>query len=198
MVKRSDLDFTRMFFDIYGKKDLSKVPSLQSLEYIWNLGDEKLIYYFILCYDHKSPYVTTYRTPNIYKSKVYNDLSIGFTDEEQHSLFTIDSELYQQVVFELLRAQNEKIWTMICVHENLFDEYTEKLIKPIDADLGKHKLSDKEVLQAIDTKDKIRHSLGEIEKDLEALYHRFYGDDDKIKQRTGRITRVTPESYGNV
>lgn len=186
----SHLDFSNMHFQIEGVKDLRKVESLKDLQHFWKLENEDVQLYFLYLYDQNSPFVRTYQDHRKRKEMVATYIGLDNPDIIQQ-LSTLEDEIYQDVLLELLLEQKSRLWTTIVVHEHLFSEYAEKLLKPIDSKSGSRGLSDKEVLQAVDTKDKIRNSLREISDALDADYTKFYGGDNEIKIKQFTKTHIS-------
>lgn len=183
------LPFEHMFFKVHGVEDLTNVEQLSIIPEIFSLVDQQVIRYLCYCYDKK-----------LGLNKVYKDLSerkrqaailAGYDtlsqDDECQMLYKLDDpdKKYASAAAIILKAQEDKIWTMIVMNEEVFYQYQEVVLRPVRED-------DKELLQSLQIKEKLLDSSLTIASRLEDLYKRMYGEDVEVLRKAGSYS--SPES----
>lgn len=153
---------------------LDEYPQLKMLFVRTADNADSLLRYIIMVYDPKSPMVTGERDVN--KRKELAAKMASLPDD-------FDYFFMPEIVTEYLKTfSRSKEWAAICALEFKFWESITKLMQPIKP--GK----DIEELQAVQKKATISE---EIEKDirrLESYYRTFYGEDEMLVKKAGRIT----------
>ncbi len=91
------------------------------------------------------------------------------------------------MIFSFLRMQDEMLWSLIVINENMFNEYMKLLMDPV---FGK---DSKNILDAANIKTKLREEIKGIRQDIESFYKEMYGENDDLKEVKKRKA-ITPET----
>jgi hypothetical protein len=93
------------------------------------------------------------------------------------------------MISDFLRYQNDKLWTLICINESIFQEYNEILMTKLDK-----VNNDKDLITAVTTKEKVREYMDKTRRDLETYLTEFYADDKQAEEKHQKMVRFSPES----
>lgn len=201
----TEKDFSRCIVNPLQKDLLGKNPGLKEIvpvaadpetgeKLVFNDADvEGLFRYIILLYDPNSLIVKSER--DLAKRKnVAIGIAITPSSDYDYIQSIINCEhplIVGMAVGYLQNYAKSKEWAAICAFESTFWESIKKLMEPIVAK------DTKAELESVEKKAKIKV---EVESDiarLDALYKKFYGEDDTLQVKAK--ARITPEninSYG--
>ena len=180
-----------MNFKVYGLKSPHKEAALSRIDYnfdnlnIPNMA--KVIKYFCYCYDSKSPFVTEIEEVSQRKELALEEA--GIDDEEQiESLLQLDNEQYILLLTAMMKAQKDRLFRLIVVNEEAFTEYETSVFKRLTAE------KDKDLMQALITKDKILESLHQIGERLDVYYRKFFNNEEEVIKKVS----FTPEGMKDI
>lgn len=173
-------EFSAMNFNIHGKKSPIQDKALSRIDFDFDLFDEpdrnKVIKYFCYCYDSKSPFVTQIQDVNQRKELALDEA--GITDEDHRErLMELDNSSYISLLIAIMRSQKSKLYRLIIVNEEAFNEYETQVLRKLSSD------KDKDLMQALTTKDKILDSLDTIRNRLEAYYRKFFNEEEVVVKK---------------
>jgi hypothetical protein len=149
---------------------------------------DTVLRYIMFLYDKDTPF--TKKFPNFEERKRQAIIEACWGEVPGTVLDTImnnKDEAVVDMIVEFLRIQDDKLWSTIITHEELFLEYTRTLFKPIEMFS-----SDKDLIMATTTKEKIREAQGKVRVELKALYDEFYKGDVKLEEAV-RGKKFSPE-----
>lgn len=152
--------------------------------------DDKVLRYIMMVYDDNSPLIKGENNVN-YRKEIAGRLA-GF-NEFKDSQFNgmvdcSDLEFVHSVVQYLILFQKPRLWVMIVSNEQMFIEYNQRLMQPI-----KSSEKEKDEMQSILIKSKLREELNFINKDLDVYYQQLFGIDKDLETK-GKSKRITPEN----
>jgi hypothetical protein len=180
---------SRFVFDIVphiGCKDyrqaITQMNEIPWFEYYEGDDFNEVVNYILLMYDKGS--VLIEKQKNVEERKRMAIMESGIS-EEMVELNTFMIEM----ISAFLRYQNDKLWTLICVNEAMFQEYSEIVITKLD-----RVNNDKDLITAITTKEKVREYMDKTRKDLEAYLEEFYAGDKELEEKHQKLVRFSPES----
>jgi len=182
-------DFSGCVFNPLIKKDLIKAyPGIQTIikdNYPKELTD-KVLRYVISMYDQSSPLIRA--LPELTQRKQVAANIAEITDEKfLDSLFKSGEDWVVEIVGSFLRNFGApKVWMMIVSQEQMFHEYFDRIMKPVDAD------KDTDIIRGVDLKSKLAAEMDTISQRLEGYYRKLYGEDDDL-QAQSKQQRLTPE-----
>ena len=142
----------------------------------------QIVNYILLMYDKGSLLVE--KQKNISERKRVAVEESGIPQE-----ILDDEELMLEMISSFLRFQNDKLWTLICVNEAMFQEYSEIVLTKLDK-----VNNDKDLITAVTTKEKVREFMDKTRKDLVAYLDEYYAGDKEIEESHQKIVRFSPES----
>lgn len=167
----------------------------------------RLLRYIVLMYDDNSP-LTQYET-NIIRRKILAAELAGFVPladyaTELESIYDLSMpgilDLVNKYLFNYCK---QRTWIKIVVNEQLFEEYSKRLMQPVasagaSADdvttvLGKN--GEKDELQAYQIKAKLREELDAIGESLEKYYREINQVDEQLTKKTRKS--YTPEGMAD-
>lgn len=126
--------------------------------------------YLSFVYDPNSPMVREYQ--QVEKRKLAAAEEVGYQGEHHHC-FAV--EFVKKIV-------RNKVWTLICNMDFVFDEYTDKLnvtILGVDPD---------KTLKAVEMKNKMITQQVEMIPNREDLFKRLFDDDKDMEEMEGKLT----------
>lgn len=97
-------------------------------------------------------------------------------------------EEFLNMVTDFLIFQNDRLWHMICLHYNLYVEYSGLLMSPIAEDRSK------DLITATKVKEDIRQNLMKVNADLDNFLEEFYRGDKEVKAQIEEKIRYSPEN----
>lgn len=100
-----------------------------------------------------------------------------FTQMVIDDVFDLKDQDVVECVLDYLQYQNSQLWTLICTHEALFDQYTASMFKNIEIKDDPKKEGD-----AMVKKKEMRKEMSEIHQDLKTLYKEFFKDHKDVKE----------------
>lgn len=188
----SQKDFSNLQFNPLCDGDIIKeYPKLQEIVSEALLGSPKLEYtlrYVIITCDPKSVVVLSERDLN-YRKSIAADLA-GVPQDEfmRNTMFSFEDALTLELsVRYLTRFAKSKEFAAILALETTYWESIRLLLKPIDNDA-----KDKEVLDAVEKKGKIKAEIDNDIKRLDGYYSSFFGEDKELEIKAKG--RITPEN----
>jgi hypothetical protein len=106
-----------------------------------------------------------------------------FVAKVEESLFQLGDENIIDMIFGLLRFQNDSLWMEIVATESMIDQYVKGMLKRIDID------DEKKGIDALEKKSKLRQEVRSMNKDLKIMYSDFYRDHEDLKEKTKSMVR---------
>ena len=191
MFKQSD--FSKCLFNPYTEDLFKTYKQLSVFKDISINIDDKLMKYIIVVYDYNSPIVLKYRDLKVRKQQGAEFSGYSVLDESMQSIFNLEEEyMLKAVDLFLKKFIHNRTWYMICANESIFWEYGQRMLKPVGAEEeGGKKLSEKDLIAAMQAKTKLSEDMSSIDERLDSGYKRLYGDEN-MGRFTNRAT--TPES----
>lgn len=198
-----EIEFSKCLFNPCVDNIFSTYPQLNKIKSIDKKVDDKLMKYIICVYDYRSPVVIHNRELKIRKQVAAEFCGYDVLKDDLKYLFNIEEEYVLKAIDLFLKSFiHSRIWYMICCNENIFWEYGQRMLKPvgtIDEDGGK-KLSEKDLIAAMQAKTKLSEDMFAIDERLDAAYKRLYGNESLNKFISGATTpeRIAAERKNNV
>jgi len=188
-----DSDYSKMYFPIHGAKDYRKVRSVARLKTFKSLSlTEAQKKYIIYLYDKGSPLRSRQANLSLNEQKVLAAELAGYSvdDPELDKLFTNEMDDVVAAINEVLRVQHSRLFSLICTNMELFYEYQGKLLEKTSSEKG-----DKDLLQAMEVKSKLRKEMAAINEELDGYFLKFFGDDEKLEEKS--VDYFTPEGIAD-
>lgn len=180
----TDKDFSACVFNPLTKKELSKAyPDLAKIH-----GNESILRYIVAMYDQNSPLVKMH--PELIQRKQVAAAVAGLSNEPEEFLDDLfglkDDEVVRAISLYLKTYGAPKVWMMIVSQEQMFQEYFDRVITPVEAE------KDTDLIRAVELKSKLAAEMDLISTRLEGYYRKLYGDDEELLNQS-KALRFTPE-----
>ena len=143
-----------------------------------------VVNYILLMYDKGS--LMTQKFQDFMERKEMAIVESGISQEVLE-----DDATMIQMISEFLRYQNDKLWTLICINESIFQEYSELVMTRVDK-----VNNDKDLITAVTTKEKVREFMDKTRRDLVAYCEEYYSGDKEVEEKHQKLVRFSPESIG--
>jgi hypothetical protein len=155
----------------------------------------EIVKYVIFAYDPSSPCVRN-NSADLTKRKEaaaelagYKRLKSGKFDASVIEMFNMKNSAVTDMICCYLRYfVNNRVWSLITVNEQILSEYIKLLMDPVSKGDG----DDKKLLEAANTKSKLREECKSIVSDLEKQYKELYGDNEDLKEAISKP--IKPET----
>ena len=191
MFKQSD--FSRCLFNPFLEDLFKEYKQLSVFKDISKMIDNRLMKYIIVVYDYNSPIVLKYRDLKIRKQQAAEFCGYDIMKDTMDIIFNLEEDyMLKAVDLFLKKFIHNRTWYMICANESIFWEYGQRMLKPVGSEEeGGKKLSEKDLIAAMQAKTKLSEDMSAIDERLDSGYKRLYGDEN-MRRFTNRAT--TPES----
>lgn len=140
-----------------------------------------IIRYILFLYDKRSPF---HKKFNSIETKKANAIIHSGIDEK-----LIEHDEIISMIVSFLVHQNDKLFSVICTNERLFSEYMQILNTRLE-----NFNNDKDIVETLTKKEKVRGFLETLCNDLERQYDKFYGGDKQLLENVEKKVRLSPES----
>ena len=192
-----DNNFKDLFFKIEGLEDnnyrtVEEVKEFSNISYMLIAKSErvKTMKYLVFMYDKNSPLVSQYNEVRSRKQKALELSNVVKSEDpylyEKLMLFE-DSDLIQ-IAAQMLRKQNDSIFSMLVSQEIFFDECLKKVLQPLEIE------DDKKGLEALEKKAKISEAMEKVADRIEKYKSKFFRNDDDLEKKIRNVVAFTPES----
>lgn len=197
-----EIEFSKCLFNPTVSDVFTSYPQLNKIKALDKKVDNKLMKYIICVYDYRSPIVLHNRELKIRKQVAAEFCGYDFVKEDLKYLFNIEEDYVLQAIDTFLKSFiHSRIWYMICCNENIFWEYGQRMLMPV-GNMGEEgkKLSEKDLIAAMQAKTKLSEDMSSIDERLDAAYKRLYGNESLNKFISGATTpeRIAAERKNNV
>lgn len=181
-------------------------PILRQIPGFDKIKDEKVAAYIIYLYDKGSDLPVEIKELSMRKDAAAFEAGFrqdkdGHWPSKAQKLFDLSNDNTRQLIISYLHWHNHRDITMIHYTESMFWENTALLMRPILDKESHGALSPadaKKVLDAADTKKKLREENMAIKKDLDSLYRDVYGDNEDLLEALMKERRTTPEDIAKL
>lgn len=181
-------DFNRCLYNPLETGFYKKYPDLKLL---WPEGEQKMRYIAAL-YDPNSPLGKHIPDLNVRKQKAAELVGFDLKNEQVlTAMYDFTDERFLTAVDGFLKTVNNMKWAMIVSMQQIWWEWNARMMKPVSSDKG-----DKDELQAIEIKARVRDEMAKTETLIGQYYQQFYFGDDKLVE-TVKKKRITPEMMAN-
>jgi hypothetical protein len=192
-----DNNFKDLFFKIESLEDnnyrtVEEVKEFNNISYMLIAKSErvKTMKYLVFMYDKNSPLVSQYNEVRSRKQKALELSNVVKSEDpylyEKLMLFE-DSDLIQ-IAAQMLRKQNDSIFSMLVSQEIFFDECLKKVLQPLEIE------DDKKGLEALEKKAKISEAMEKVADRIEKYKSKFFRNDDDLEKKIRNVVAFTPES----
>ena len=192
-----DNNFKDLFFKIENLEEnnyrtVEEVKEFASISYMLIAKSErvKTMKYLVFMYDKNSPLVSQYSEVRARKQKALELANVVKSEDpylyEKLMLFE-DSDLIQ-IAAQMLRKQNDSIFSMLVSQEIFFDECLKKVLQPLEIE------DDKKGLEALEKKAKISEAMEKVADRIEKYKSKFFRNDDDLEKKIRNVVAFTPES----
>jgi hypothetical protein len=186
-------DFSRCLFNPYTEDLFKSYKQLSVINEISQQVDNKLMKYIIVLYDFNSPIVAKFRDLKVRKQQAAEFCGYDLSKDSMSIIFSLSEDYMLEAVDTFLKKFiHNRTWYMICANESIFWEYGKRMLLPVgNTDEGGKKLSEKDLIAAMQAKTKLSEDMYAIDERLDTAYKRLYGDEN-----IGRFLNksTTPES----
>jgi len=194
MFKQSE--FSKCLFNPFVQNLFEEYPNLSIFKSISPKIDNRVMKYIIVLYDYNSPIVKKFRDLKIRKQQAAEFAGFDLMKENMDAIFNLTEDwILEAVDLFLKKFIHNRTWYMICSNESVFWEYGKRMLQPIgNTDEGGKKLSEKDLIAAMQSKTKLSEDMASIDERLDAAYKKLYGDENinKFLQKA-----TTPENIAN-
>lgn len=175
---------------MYKKEDFNKCLYNPLSKQDWyDIEDKRKLQYISALYDPNSPLIREEPNLNIRKQKAANVAGFDYGEKELlEDMYTFNDEAFLNAVDKYLKKVQDKKWAMIVSLEQTWWEWNQRMLKPVSSDKG-----DKDELQAIEIKARVRDEMMKTEKMVNDLYLQFYHGDEELNNKAQR-KRTTIEN----
>lgn len=164
------------------RKRIPEINDIPWWEYYEGKHFNEIVNYTLLMYDKGSLLVE--KQKNISERKKIAVEESGIPEE-----ILEDEDMMLNMISSFLRFQNDKLWTLICVNEAMFQEYSEIVLTKLD-----RVNNDKDLITAVTTKEKVREYMDKTRRDLVAYLDEYYAGDKELEENHQKLVRFSPES----
>lgn len=171
-------DFRNVFKDMEDLKSWKKDPPGGQFN--------EIVKYILFMYDKGTPFTRKFNDLN--KRKEAAVKFSGLEGKVKTEMLNLSNDHHVDMIVDFLMLQGDKLWAVICIHENLFAEYSGVLLKNIELINN-----DKDLVAGTNLKEKTRESLIKVQVELESLYNKFYNHDVELQETVQKKVRMTPE-----
>lgn len=186
-----EAEFNKCLFSPCVDDVFKEYPQLNKIKSIDSRIDNKLMKYIICVYDYRSPVVVHNRELKIRKQVAAEFCGYDMQKDKLSIIFNIEEDYILQAIDVFLKSFiHSRVWYMITCNENIFWEYGQRMLKPVginDEDSGK-KMSEKDIIAAMQAKTKLSEDMAAIDERLDAAYKRLYGNESLNKFISGATT----------
>ena len=142
------------------------------------------VFYILFMYDKSSPFLKKFNDLELRREKAIQESGVD------GNLVTEMTDLdFVNMVVEFLRFQNDRLWFIICQNESIFMQYSTILMQSTFDVKG-----DKDFVNTLTLKEKVRENIMKVDADLTMLYEKFYNGDKLLEEKATDVVRFSPES----
>lgn len=171
----SEKEFSKCLFPPTVVDMFVAYPQLEAIRQLSDQIDNKLMKYIVCVYDYRSPIVVNNRDLRIRKQLA---AEFAHITEDQEALFAGAYDYLMDAIDLFLRKFiHNRIWALICCNENLFYEYSKRVLQPISNVEGGKQMSDKDIIAAMASKTTLSENMASISDRLDVDYKKLYGDE---------------------
>jgi hypothetical protein len=183
-------------FSVPENEDIVKYfRELSVLESFYSLPEKdrnKVVKYIVLAYDPYSPCVRN-NSSELKKKKDaaaeaagYKRNPSGKFPDSVLCIMDMSDKLITNAICDYLKYfVNNRLWSLIVVNEQVLSEYITLLMEPVNKGDG----DDKKLLEAANTKSKLRDECKSIVSDLDKQYKDLYGENEDLKEVISKPVR---------
>jgi len=192
-----DSSFKDLYFPIDKLEDenyrsIEGIKEFEPISYVLIPKSERIktIKFIIFMYDKNSPLVSAYSEIKARKKKALEllDINLKNNNELYHKLSQFEDESLVEVTAQMLRKQNDSIFSMLVSQEIFFDECLKKVLQPLEIE------DDKKGLEALEKKAKISEAMEKVADRIEKYKSKFFRNDDDLEKKIRNVVAFTPES----
>lgn len=180
-----------MEFKIHGVKDLTTVPRVNKIvgiEVLVGARGEKALRYLIYMYDQGSPFLTIRDVPQRKRAAAL-EAGFDFTKDETYLRDLFDARNhYAVLIVNILREQNNALYSSIVLHEELYYKYSNRLLKSFDVNV-----EEKDEMDMLIKQQKLLAAANEMQKSLDRMYKEMAGGDivlEKVLPTAVQLTKT--------
>lgn len=186
-------NFSRCRFNPCVEKGMVKAyKELGDLPLVPEIADQdNLLRYIVAIYDDNTPLNGQYES-NIGKRKMMAIEHFGL-DHYAEDIINLNSDGLISLISDFMfKYCKQRTWVKIAVNEQLFQEYSKRLLQPVASTKFDEKAGEKDELQAYQIKAKLREELDSIGDSLEKYYREMFHVDEVLTKKQRRS--FTPEA----
>lgn len=185
------IEFSKMEFRIHGVKDLTTVPRVNKIvgiEVLVGARGDKALRYLIYMYDQGSPFLTIRDVPQRKRAAAL-EAGFDFTKDESYLRDLFDARNhYAVLIVNILREQNNALYSSIVLHEELYYKYSNRLLKSFDVNV-----EEKDEMDMLIKQQKLLAAANEMQKSLDRMYKEMAGGDivlEKVLPTAVQLTKT--------
>lgn len=196
----SDKEFSKCIFSPLVVDMFVSYPQLSKIQKISNEIDNKLMKYIVCVYDYRSPVVIHNRELRVRKQVAAEFVGYDIMKDDLKTIFNLEYDYLIQAVDTFLKSFiHSRTWYMICCNESAFWEYGQRMLAPVGIEETDKKMSEKDIISAMQLKTKLSEDMAAIDERLDVGYKKLYGDERLDKFLMGATTpeRIAFERKNN-
>jgi len=196
-----DSSFKDLYFPIDKLEDenymsIEGIKEFEQISYVLIPKNERIktIKFIIFMYDKNSPLVSAYSEIKARKKKALEllDINLKNNNELYHKLTQFEDEGLIEVVAQMLRKQNDSIFSILVSQEIFLEECLRKVLQPLEV------TDDKKGLEALEKKAKISEAMEKVVDRIEKYRSKFFRNDEELETKVRNTALFTPESIANL
>lgn len=196
-----DSSFKDLYFPIDKLEDenyrsIESIKEFEQISYVLIPKSERIktIKFIIFMYDKNSPLVSAYSEIKARKKKALEllDINLKNNNELYHKLTQFEDESLVEVTAQMLRKQNDSIFSILVSQEIFLEECLRKVLQPLEV------TDDKKGLEALEKKAKISEAMEKVVDRIEKYRSKFFRNDDELETKVRNTALFTPESIANL
>lgn len=162
---------------------MNELPSWKKHDNNAQVFNSKALYVLFM-YDKNSVFLKKFSDLEIRRQKAIEESGVN-----AELVTEMTDPHFINMVIDFLKFQNDRLWFIICQNESIFLQYSTILMQNTFDVKG-----DKDLVQTITLKEKVRENIMKVDADLTMLYEKFYNGDKVLEEKATEVVRFSPES----
>jgi hypothetical protein len=197
----TDKDFKDMYFPIHTltSQEYDKIDKMQQFDKISHHRFHKqqkvqILKVLAYLYDIQSPLVSQYTDIMARRDKALELAQVSKTNQAELYKILRDFEHQDLIIVtaEMLRKQNDTVFSLLVSQEIFFSECLTKVLQPIQGE------DDKETLSALEKKAKISETMQQVVDRIDKFRSRYFRNDQDLEKKVRTVVSFTPEGIANM
>lgn len=197
----TDKDFKDMYFPIHtlGTQEYEKLDKMKQFDKIDHSKFHKqqkvqILKVLAYLYDVNSPLVSQYTDIKARREKAIELAQVDKRTQNElyKKLMEFEDNDLIIVTAQMLRKQNDTVFSLLVSQEIFFSECLTKVLQPIQGE------DDKETLSALEKKAKISETMQQVVDRIDKFRSRYFRNDQELEKKVRSVVSFTPEGIAKM